>query len=873
MNEENLVITEFFSKTVRNFPQQVCFQIKKGSVWEKWTYKQLEDLSLKLAGFLIREKGLKKGDFACLILENCPEWATVYFGIMKAGLSCLPLDPQLSPDEIRNIILDCSAKIVFTSNDLFSKKIKQAIVGTKTEAIVLDAEEVKEKIKNVSYEHINWPEVKPEDIASLIYTSGTTGKPKAVMLTHKNICSNFISIKKLNLCYPSDNFLSVLPLYHAYAFMVTLIVPLFLGAKVTYALNIKSQEIFQIISEASITILVGVPQIFSLLHKAIMEKIQNIPFVLRPLILPFVRIRLRSKFGSLRLLVSGGARLEPDIGKGLTTLGLKIIEGYGLTETSPVVTINPPNRIKFGSVGKPLPDVEIKIANPDKKAIGQVLIKGPNVMAGYFKQEKLTADTIREGWFYSGDLGYIDKEGYLFLVGREKEVIVLSSGKNIYPEELEEYYQTSPWIKEIAIIPKTEKTFGYPSVLLFAVIVPDLEYFKQKRELNIREKIRWDLEALSKKLPSYQHIMGFVLTKEKLPRTALGKIKRYQLIEKYLSKNLPVKEEKASYTEEELAILNKEIAKKIIRYISEEIKKPVDLNSHLEIDLGIDSLTRVELGLGLEALLKIKIPDELLYKVATVKDLIINLEQLIQNKNPRHTKTKEKNWKEILAELPPEEVIKKIKIDFGFYETVITFVIKNIFLLLFRILWLLRSQGSQNLPKQGPYLICPNHASYLDGLFIFLSLPFKISINTYFVGYQRIFEHPLLSWAIKICRLISIDTETHLTLGMQAVSFVLSHKKTVCIFPEGRRSIDKQVKEFKKGVGILIKELGIPVVPVYIQGSHYSWPRSAKLPRPHPIKVIFGHPIYPQQLNGDYETIAKKLRDEVLKLIPGNASL
>lgn len=863
--KEELVIHKIFSNTANTILDKVALQIKKDAQWQRFTYQDLDILSRKVGAFLIKE-GFKKGDFACLILENRPEWPAIYLGIVYAGLSCVPLDPQLSLEEIKNLILDSGAKIVFTSYEIFVQKVKLAIEQTDVEAVVLETDEI--KIKNTSYENINWPEVNPSDTASLIYTSGTTGKPKGVMLTHKNICANFMSIQKTNLCSPSDNFLSILPLYHSYSFMVTLLVPLFLGAKITYCTSFKSEEFSQIIQEASVTILTGVPQLFSLLHKAIFDRIKKIPSVLGPLVLPFIRIRLHRKFGSLRLSVSGGARLEPKIGKDLTRIGLKLIEGYGLTETSPVVTINPPGKVKFGSVGKPIPDVEIKISNPDRKGVGEVLIRGQNVMKGYFKQPELTAQVIKDGWFYSGDLGYIDKGGYLYLVGREKEVIVLASGKNIYPEELEEYYLKSPYIKEICIMHKQERIFGYLKDSLFAVIVPDLEYFNQKKELNIREKIRWDLETLGKKLAPYQHIMGFILTKEELPRTALGKIKRYAVGEKYLQEKPSVEIEKMVFSEEDLVILNKDIAKLIIQYVSREVNKPVNLNSHLEIDLGIDSLTRVELGLGLEALFKIKIPDEFLYKVSTIRDVIINLENLIEGTKPKTEEVKEKTWNEVLKESPPEEIIQKIKIDFGPYESAVTWLVKNIFLFTLRLFWFLRIKGRENLPQQGPYLICPNHASYLDGLFIFFSLPIKQSLNTYFLGYQHIFEHPSLFWANKVCRFISIDVSSHLTLSLQTVSFVLSHKKIVCIFPEGIRSIDGEVKEFKKGVGILIKELGIPVVPVYIQGSHQSWPRGTKFPRPHPIKVIFGQPLYAKQLGDDYETIAKRLREEVLKLIP-----
>ncbi|MBI4972550.1 MAG: AMP-binding protein, partial [Candidatus Omnitrophica bacterium] len=362
-------------------------------------------------------------------------------------------------------------KIIFCSENIFHEKLKPHKEKYPLKFVVVDnpnypAQDIVSfsAIENITPETDLLPVVTPQDVVSLIYTSGTTGRPKGVLLTHKNICADFLSLKELNLCLPSDNVLSLLPLYHTYAFMVTLIVPLLMGAEITYALNFKPADLTSIIKEARVSFLVGVPQLFLLVHKAISDQLKKIPLFLRILLQPAINSRLRRRFGkNLRFLVSGGARLEPKIARDLARwLKVGLIEGYGLTETSPVVTLNPPRKIKFGSVGKPIPEVEIKILNPDKSGIGEVLIKGPNVMPGYFKREDLTAQVIKDGWFYSGDLGYLDKEGYLYLVGRQKEVIVLSSGKNIYPEELEEYYSQCPYIKEICIVSRKEERFGRP---------------------------------------------------------------------------------------------------------------------------------------------------------------------------------------------------------------------------------------------------------------------------------------------------------------------------------------------------------------------------------------------------------------------------
>ncbi|MCM8795394.1 MAG: AMP-binding protein [Candidatus Omnitrophica bacterium] len=885
----DLIIPGRFEAIVGKFPDGVALQIKKDNCWIKFTYLYLRQQAVKVANFLL-SIGLKRQDPVAIVLENRPEWPTIYLGIMYAGMICVPIDTQASFLEIKNFLLDSSTKILFTSQDLFNKKISPEIQEILSKIVVLDATDSVDKkcfafkkIEDSPYEDKNLPSLQAEDIALLIYTSGTTGIPKGVLLTHKNIVSNFLSIQKLNLVSNKDNFLCLLPLHHTYPFMVTLIVPLFSAAKITFCPSgFRPEQLAEIIKEAGITILVGVPQLFSLLYTAIFEKLKHTPRFIYLLLLPFIRFKVQRHFGrTLRLMVSGGARLSPKIALGLRRLGFCIIEGYGLTETSPVVTLNPPKKIKLGSVGRPIPDVEIKISCPDGKGIGEVLVRGANVMAGYFKQPDLTAAVIKDNWFYSGDLGYLDKEGYLFLTGRTKEVIILSSGKTIFPEELEEYYQRSPYIKEICILGKEELAFGHEVESLYAVVVPDLDYFCKNHLTDIEGKIRWELENLSQPLPAYKHIRGFVLSKEELPRTALKKIKRYRVKERFLAHpQTKVAAEEIILKDDDLKELNPEIAQKIICYLGKQLNKVIYLDSHLEIDLGIDSLMRVELGLGLERLFGLRVPDEMLYTVSTVREVILKISELMKDKDKiRMLMTeREKTWSQILKVPPEPNARKKIKLKPGVLDWLVTSIIKVIVVFIFRLCWRLKVKGRKNLPKRGPLLICPNHASYLDGFIVFCGLPLKLAINTYFLGYRAIFEHSLLRWAIRIARLIPIDPTTYLMETLQIVAYLLSWGKAVCVFPEGRRSIDDKIGEFKKGIGILIKELrelNFAVVPVYIRGSHYAWPRTRLLPRFCRLEIIFGQPKErgfflesgrEKEIKDDYTAIAQGLREEVLKL-------
>ncbi|MFH1442013.1 MAG: AMP-binding protein [Candidatus Omnitrophota bacterium] len=928
--KEELVIHKRFDFLASSLSDKKIMRIRKEDIWHEFTYQQIQELSFKIGAFLIKE-GYQKAERCALILENCPQWAMIYLGIIRAGMVCVPLDPQLSRQEINNLVTDSSCKVIFCSEKLFSDKIKYCMgvlqndrIDGSVKPVVLGAENIKENnvvdfsaISGITAQGVIWPEVSSEDTASLIYTSGTTALPKGVLLSHKNICSDFLSIDKMKLCLPSDNILSILPLYHVYAFMVTLIVPLLLGIKITYCASFKPHELAEIIKQAGVTLLVGVPQLFSMLYRAIEEKTEKIPFALRFLIMPVIKAKARANLSSLRLMVSGGARLAPKTAKGLTSFGFKLIEGYGLTETSPVVTLSPLQKVKLGSVGKPIPDVLIKIFNPDAAGIGEVLIKGNNVMQGYFKQPELTQQVIKDGWFYSGDLGYIDNEGYLFLVGREKEVIVLASGKNIYPEELEEYYSQLPSVKEMCVLAKEDESFGQVKEVLHAVIVPDLEYFSQTQETDIRGKIHWQMENLAKGMPSYKHIMGWTLTKEELPRTVLKKIKRYEVKKKYLEgKTEVVQVKEAAITEEELAGLDEEVVKKVIGYVSKQInpnfalkkfarradrlnpdgfnrdhrgnpdkisntkcgiKIPVNLDSHLEIDLGIDSLTRVELGLGLEALFKIKIPDELLYKISIIRDAVMIIQDIINSSEniPENPQSQKNGWKGIVKQLPSEDILEKISLKAGFWAGMFNFILKTGFFIIFKIFWRLKIRGKDNLPAKGAFLICSNHASYLDGFIVFTSLPFNKALNTFFLGTTRILEHSSVRWGAKIARLISIDPNLYLTKALQAVSFVLLQGKIACIFPEGRRSIDEKIGEFKKGVGILVKELDVPVVPVYIKGSHKAWPRGNRFPKLCKLEIVFGKPVSLEELlkrkkqdvtMDDYKFIAQELRGEVINL-------
>lgn len=872
-----------FSESVKKHPFDIACQIKEKDTYATYTYGQLYELALKVAAFLSKE-GVNRQERIAILLENSYLWPAAYFGIMAIGAIAVPIDTKLTGYEITNLIRDSQAKILFTSEELYSplRNSLKNILSLKVVSSFAEISQIKQPPEINS-------ENNAEDIASLLYTSGTTALPKGVMLTHKNICSNFDSIAKLKLIDPKDNVISLLPLHHSYPFMVTIIGALFSGAKITFLNSLKSEDLLRCVKETKVTLLVGVPQLFHFLHKAIFEKIKN-----SSLLLSFLKItylseklfhlnlnkiilkKLHQNFGnSLRFFISGGARLEPKVAYELSLLGFRILEGYGLTETSPVVTFNPPRRPKIGSVGVSIPDVKVRINNPNNDGIGEVLIQGPNVMKGYYKREIDTRAVLKDGWFYSGDLGFIDKEGYLYLTGRLKEVIVLSSGKNIYPEEIEAHYLKSPYIKEICVLDVV--TDGLES--LYALILPNIDYFRKTKEVNIRGKIRWLLENLSKELPSYKRIMGFSIAKEELPKTRLGKLKRYEIKAKYLTSSGSLRTDIEKELEDENRVADSielAYADEIIELLSGELKMRVNINDHLELDLGIDSLTRVELAIGLEKRFDIAIPDSDISDCFTVKELVVKINQLLKQKESQiQSPITEVSWSKIIHENPRQEILGKINLAPKTLDKMLTFIIVEFMYLIFRLFWSLKIEGRENLPKNKPFIICPNHSSFLDGFIIASSVGLKQELNLFFLGYSGYFKHPLISWAVKLARLIAIDPTASLTDAMQAAYFILKNNKSLCIFPEGERSIDGQIKTFKKGAGILIKETYCLIVPCYIKGSYQSWPRGQRFPKLFPLKVIFGRPCDREELknagtqfsSGDeYGTIALGLQEKVKEL-------
>jgi long-chain acyl-CoA synthetase len=894
-----------FFEAAAHFGDQIAFQIKRKGRYVRVSYREVAEQVHRLATFLRRLR-IGPGDRVALLAENRPEWCVAYLGIVAAGGTAVPLDAQLGRPELEILLRHSESRaIVVSETELAKVHPPIASLPLPLEVVLLDEEAPPEAhtlhaiLQNTPKEPL--PSVPAEAIASILYTSGTTGRPKGVILTHRNFVSNCAAVRTLKVCGPDDNLLALLPLHHVYPFMVTFLVPLLSGSRVTFLQSLKAPDLLECMRETGVTVLVGVPQLLALLRRGILQEVEKRPRPLPSLFDLLLAVagaartyltknlgrllfpQIHRRFGGrLRVLTSGGAKLDPAVGRDLYRLGFSLLEGYGLTETSPVVTFTSPEEPRFDSVGVPLPGVHVRIVDPDADGVGEIAIQGPNVMGGYFKDPEETAQSFRNGWFLSGDLGYLDAEGFLHITGRRKEVIVLPTGKTIYPEEVEAHFLTSPFIKEICLL--GDETGDLRTEGLTALVVPNFDHLRAQRIANAEDMVRWEMETLSRALPAYKRPTRLRIVKDPFPRTRLGKIQRYLVRQMLLQGEAPAAEgdEGLPPSQMDQALWESPVTRKILAALPDLSRKKqgIRLDDNLELDLGLDSLSRIELLVSLEEIFGIDLPPESGPELFTVRDVVLKVHEHLGERSAAVKAEQEiprPSWSDILAGEPPEPVRTEIAAGQEPWALIVSFLSHRLLRLLFGLFCRFRVHGLHHVPDRGPYLITPNHASYIDAFAVGAALPFRMIRHLHFLGFQQFFHTPVTAMFGRAYRVIQVDTEAYLFQALRAAAHVLRQGEILCIFPEGARSIDGEIKPFKKGGAILAKEMNLPMLPVRILGSFEIWSRDRRYPRPHPLTVIFGPPVTVKELLAQeaippgadlYGVISARLRDRVAALSP-----
>jgi len=544
VNKEIKLLGEIFEKSTRSFPNKLA--LKKGDT--EYTYAQLKDAVIKLKNHLLG-LGLRKGERFSVIGENRPEWAISYLAIVRAGLVCVPLDPMLKEGEIIHVLRESEARGVLSSESHIYK-----IEGAKEELENLNWIIPMDSINELDVgEDIPAGEIDPDSLAILIFTSGTTGTSKAVMLSHNNVISNVGSVAPVIILDQNDAMVSIIPMHHTFEGTCGFLYPLYCSAAIYYPPSLKPNDLQATMKSARVTCLVAVPLLFEKFLRAVHRKVAKSPvptkilfntisgigsvfkFLRKPL---FARVRREMGLENIRVVIAGGAALPVKVAKGLELFGIPILQGYGLTESSPVISVNPPKNPKNDSVGLPIPDVEVKINDPDTNGTGEIVVRGPNVMLGYYKNKEATDEVLKDGWLYTGDLGRMDKDGYLYVIGRMKSIIVTPTGKNIYPEELEEKLIKSEWIEEVLVVPRINPETKKEEIC--AIIYPNyqlLEHYSISQgitltERDIRSIYKDEVKKCNENLPAYKKITRFEIREEEFPKTTTKKIKRHLFIER-----------------------------------------------------------------------------------------------------------------------------------------------------------------------------------------------------------------------------------------------------------------------------------------------------------------------------------------------------
>ena len=787
---------------------------------------------------------LEENKFGLIIMENRPEWIYSFFTIWDKNSAAIAIDAQSSPKEILYVLEDSNPDIIMCSNET-EKNILEAIsnYNFKDNIKVLNVDNFKiddEKMKKIANSEFELRNPEGNQTAAMLYTSGTTGSPKGVMLTYNNLMTEMEGIYEKGIFDHRDQILALLPFHHVLPLTATVLLMLRYQTSIVFVRKIASKEIFEALEKNRVTALIGVPRVFKLFYDGIKQQI-DAKFITRAIFkimsksksIPLKRkvfSKVHKKFGGhLDFIVAGGAKLDPEIARFYETLGIYSLEGYGLTETSPVIAVNSKNERKIGTIGKKLYNVDVKIENEE------LWVKGPIVMKGYYNKPEKTAEVMTEdGRFKTGDLAKIDEEGYITIIGRRNSMIVLSNGKNIDPETLENRLiaKSDKLIKEAGIFNHQNK--------LAAIIIPDLLECRKRNINNVKTYIKNIVEDYNLSAHNYEKVLDYKVFEEELPKTRVGKLRRFMLPNLY-GQNV-VKKAKVAEPDNEVYKILKEYVKK-----AKGIEPQPEEN--LELEIGMDSLDIVEFFAYIENNFGLQLDEE---KFAEMPNLKLLSEYI--NEKAVKIENNEINWKQIIEEAKP------IKDDKNRW---ITKFLKVFLDVIIKVYFRIQRNGREKLDPK-PKIYVSNHQSFIDPLILGSLLPKSILYNTIFLAIDWYFKKFPLKLLVSNGNVILIDINKNIRKSVEEIVGYLKSGKNVLIFPEGARTKDGKVAEFKKVFAIISKELGIDVQCLGIKGGFEAYSRYMKFPKPKKIKVAVLDIIKPE---GSYEEIAEKAKEIITKYV------
>ncbi len=785
---------------------------------------------------------VERGQRVIVFAENREAWAYAFFSIWAQGAIAVPVDASNTAEDLAYIVNDCtpvaawvSRKRLDTMNEALSqceRKPKIALMDDYELAELTDQQPAK-----IDY--------KDEDTAVIIYTSGTTGSPKGVMLSFENLMVNLRAVSEdVPVFNPDRRTLTLLPLHHILPLMGTLVMPIVIGGGIAMCPTLNGPDIMDMLCRGKVSIMVGVPRLWQTIFMGVKKKL-DAHFITRFLFWLCQKVdnpafsrrifnAVHQKMGGhVTYMVSGGAALDVEIGRGMKTLGFTVLEGYGMTEFGPMVCFTRPGDIIPGCAGKALNVVDIKVIN------GELCAKGPNVMQGYYNRPEETAAVIdADGYLHTGDVGHIDEQGHVFITGRTKEIIVLSNGKNVQPVEIEfklEKFDTM--VKEAAVVQDGD--------MLCAIIVPQKEWARgmsdEQMEADLKEMV---LRPYNLETENYKKLMRLFVYCDDLPRTKLGKLQRFKLKEILQSgshrqtKRTPIVEP----TWPEYQIIKK--------YIQQEKGIEVLPSDHIETDMGFDSLDKVGLQTFIEQTFGTTVDASAMAGFANLEELA---SLVADSKTQVHVE--QVDWKQTLQEegkpltLPSSTIflplcVKMLKLMFKVYNR-LSFV------------------GRENIPQHGPFILAPNHQSFVDGGVVMSGVDWSNITQCYFYATEEHIQSGLRRWMAGHSNVVLME-RANLKDSIQKLAQILRQGKNIIIFPEGSRTHTGNVGQFKKTFAILSKELNVPIVPVCIRGAFDALPRHRRWLQPKKITVEYLPAVTPTA-NQTAEELSEQIRQSIIK--------
>ncbi len=804
-----------------------------------WSYQQVKNAAYRVAALLL-ERGVKQGERVIFWGPNGPEWATAFLGCLLGGTVPVPIDLRFRPDFLQEVQRQTEARL------LFSTRLKPD-PGLGIPSILM--EELGEKLQAVQPDRFEPPHIAEDDLAEILYTSGTTAQPKGVMLTHRNLLSDLEGFQPVVPPEPEYCFLSVLPLSHIFEQMGGLVLPIVRGASVVYIGPIRPSALLGALQEQHPNAMMVVPRLLELLRDRTVAEMKRYPagpriFDLMMRLSPHLSLMQRRLLfwplhrrlgGSLKYLVSGGAPLDPELERFWEAVGMVVLQGYGLTETSSAVTCNRMGEERPGSVGKPLYNQEVRLA-PD----GEILVRGPNVTPGYYRKPKLTAEAFEDGWFKTGDIGQFDQEGYLSVRGRKKEMIVTSAGINVYPEDVEAALAGVPGVKDSAAVEWHDEVHA---VLL-------LEEGAEPERL---------VRKANERLDSSQKIKGYTLWPQPdFPRTPTMKVSRRQVLE-YLRETEKGKRAAASAERGAGAVAQRAAppVPLLVARVAEVPPSKIERSAQLGIDLEMDSIELLELVSQIEQELGVDLPEERV----TAETTVAQLEGLVGQGRTEMQKVPFPLW----ALSSPTRAVRRT------LQRLLVFPILGLFCQL-------KVEGYENVQGLGgPHLLAANHTSMLDAPVILMALPEKERDRTATAAWAEYFEAPGRPRMERILRRLEyylaatifgvfpLPQTRVFRPSLRYTGTLMDQGWHTLIFPEGARTHTGEMGAFKEGVGVMASWLKVPVVPVKVEGLYQLLPAGRIWPRRGRVTVRFGRPLrFPSAAS--YWEISRAIEEAVRRL-------